>query len=919
MDRIHTPHRSRFPLYGWLVLVALSSAWGYQPEQADLESPVDAGLTVPAVAENNPIATRCAARKTAVAAPHETTCFPPTTTGPGHTTEVQRPVRSAGTLRGNDRSPPSGIILPVEYREPSPGVSTSGLASGKPTGSRHAVPADYAETMSPLLGPGMPPAGDHPARDEPGDAVEGASPPALLPWAPDVPVRRSQQLEQAAREADRHSRRGYELASRRAPFAARLEFLEALRVLSQGLDQERQTRKHSQSLAAGWRALEEAEDFLPQTGRLEADIDLATIVEAHRTPVLKTAPLETLTPLAAFQQYLTFAQEQLAQSTAGEVAGSMALRGLGKVYAGLRHDQAALIAAPEAKAVTLYQASLMAWPENYMAANDLGVLLARGGRLEDARRALQRSVQIQPAAASWWNLALVYSKLGEREQAVTAVYHSRQLLPEGEQFKRWSDAVRWVPPQLLVENRNTQLSPIPAAQRVAGALSPGASQPTVTEAPSPEEAAKSKSGFWPRLSLSSLLTSKESRAEPSSDTATVPRGNSRGYQPVVANAARVGSEITGPTLVEPTVPLRRPTPAPDDLADTPSQATTPAAPCPRCAVDCSQCDWSRRGGWERARAIAWQRYAQGEYVGRSRTAHVEDYRLRVDDQIEMIYRLTREEMDRPYRLNVGDEIRIESVADPTLARDLIIQPDGTITSRLLGQVEATGLTVDQLREKLDRLYRQYYNVPAVTVTPLKVNSKLEDLRATVDRRSGVGGQSQTVRITPEGTIALPAVGTVRAQGLTLQELQEELNERYREEIQGIEVIPVLAERAPRYVYVLGEVGTPGRFELTGPTTVLQALSMAGSWNNGANLRQIVVFRRGDDWRLMATMLDLHATLHGKKACPADEIWLSDSDVIIVPKSFILAADDFIELVFTRGIYGVFPMTANVNFAKLSTI
>ena len=55
---------------------------------------------------------------------------------------------------------------------------------------------------------------------------------------------------------------------------------------------------------------------------------------------------------------------------------------------------------------------------------------------------------------------------------------------------------------------------------------------------------------------------------------------------------------------------------------------------------------------------------------------------------------------------------------------------------------------------------------------------------------------------------------------------------------------------------MGEVNKPGRFEMVGPTTVLQALSMAGSWRVGANLRQIVIFRRGDDWRLLATMVDL---------------------------------------------------------------
>ncbi len=348
------------------------------------------------------------------------------------------------------------------------------------------------------------------------------------------------------------------------------------------------------------------------------------------------------------------------------------------------------------------------------------------------------------------------------------------------------------------------------------------------------------------------------------------------------------------------------------------QALGPAAPYDICAVDCST-GGCRRRGWEAARAGIWQAYAQGEYVGHARLAHVPEYRLRVDDQLDMTYRLTREETSTPYRLNVGDEIQVESFTDPDINRNLLIQPDGTITLRLLGQVHATGRTVLQLRDALEELYKKYYKIPSITVTPLKVNTKLEDLRATIDRRAGVGGQSQSARITPEGTISLPAIGSVQAQGLTLPELQNELNESYRQIVDGIQVIPILVQRAPRYVYVLGEVNNPGRFELVGPTTAIQALSMAGSWRVGANLRQIVVFRRGDDWRQLATMIDLEGALFGRQPCPQGEIWLDDSDVVIVPKGKILQADDFINLVFTRGIYGVFPVSTSIQFSKLSSL
>ncbi|MBL9089582.1 MAG: polysaccharide biosynthesis/export family protein [Planctomycetaceae bacterium] len=341
--------------------------------------------------------------------------------------------------------------------------------------------------------------------------------------------------------------------------------------------------------------------------------------------------------------------------------------------------------------------------------------------------------------------------------------------------------------------------------------------------------------------------------------------------------------------------------------------STPATPQAVRGVDCAD-GCCGENGWGAMRPLDWQPYAQGEYVGHARAAHVGEYRLRVDDVIEFVFRLTRDETSRPYQLNVGDEIRVESFTDPLLNRDLLIQPDGTITLRLVGQVKATRHTVVELRDQIEKLYSKYYKIPAITVTPLKVNTKLEDLRATVDARAGAGGQNRQARVTPEGSIALPAIGNVMVQGLTLAELKHELDQRYAAEVEGIEVTPVLIQRAPRHVYVLGEVRLPGRFVLDGPTTIMQSIALAGGWNVGANTRQIVVFRRGDDWRLMATMLDLRGALYGKMPCPADELWVNDSDIIIVPKSPILVLDDFINLVFTRGLYGVAPFNVGTSFS-----
>jgi polysaccharide export outer membrane protein len=341
--------------------------------------------------------------------------------------------------------------------------------------------------------------------------------------------------------------------------------------------------------------------------------------------------------------------------------------------------------------------------------------------------------------------------------------------------------------------------------------------------------------------------------------------------------------------------------------------------CPRCGVHCPGCPACGPKHWKASTEIPWEMFAQGEYIGPARLPHVGQYRLRVDDMIEFVYRLDGKPSASAYQLEVGDRLSIESLTATELNREVVIQPDGKITLRMIGEVRAAGRTMENLREDLEQRYKQRVKEPSISIIPLEINTTANQLIATVDRRFGQGGQAQAVRVTPAGTVQLPAVGSVPAQGLTLEELKHEVEKRYTRFVAGMEITPILTERAPRYVFVVGEVAAPGRYVLEGPTTVIQAIALAGSWNVGAHLNEVVVFRRDDNWQLMATRLDLRAALEGRRPCPADEIWLRDSDIVVVPQSPILRMDNFIELVFTRGIYGVVPLNFTVNFDKLTTL
>ncbi len=91
------------------------------------------------------------------------------------------------------------------------------------------------------------------------------------------------------------------------------------------------------------------------------------------------------------------------------------------------------------------------------------------------------------------------------------------------------------------------------------------------------------------------------------------------------------------------------------------QPVTPAAPFPIWGVDSGAGCGCGEVGWDARGMIPWQEFAQGEYVGHARTPHVPEYRVREGDVVAVYYRRTREELSRPYEIQVGDRLRVESL------------------------------------------------------------------------------------------------------------------------------------------------------------------------------------------------------------------------------------------------------------------
>src|SRR5256712_6669860 len=100
--------------------------------------------------------------------------------------------------------------------------------------------------------------------------------------------------------------------------------------------------------------------------------------------------------------------------------------------------------------------------------------------------------------------------------------------------------------------------------------------------------------------------------------------------------------------------------------------------------------------------------------------------------------------------------------------------------------------------------------------------------------------SRTVPVRPDGKISLPLLNEVQAAGLTPPELRDVLTKRLADYIPSSEVSIIVREVHSFKCSVLGEIKTPGRYELQSQATELDVLAQAGPFSDFASRRRIFV-------------------------------------------------------------------------------
>jgi len=100
----------------------------------------------------------------------------------------------------------------------------------------------------------------------------------------------------------------------------------------------------------------------------------------------------------------------------------------------------------------------------------------------------------------------------------------------------------------------------------------------------------------------------------------------------------------------------------------------------------------------------------------------------------------------------------------------------------------------------------------------------------------------TYRVSDTGVVAMPLLGVVPAQGLTLPQLQRELLQRLEAKVvRSPDVTLQVTEYRP--FFILGEVKNPGSYAYVPDMTVLTAVALAGGFTFRASQTEVSITRR----------------------------------------------------------------------------
>jgi polysaccharide export outer membrane protein len=140
--------------------------------------------------------------------------------------------------------------------------------------------------------------------------------------------------------------------------------------------------------------------------------------------------------------------------------------------------------------------------------------------------------------------------------------------------------------------------------------------------------------------------------------------------------------------------------------------------------------------------------------------------------------------------------------------------------------------------------------------------------------------SRVVPVRPDGQISLPLMGDLGATGLTPLKLQAKITEKLKAYIANPEVTVIVQEVHSQKFNIVGAVSKPGNYPLMKPMRVLDAIAVAGGFQEFAKTKKIYVLRTKPDGSQQRIPFNYKAVIAGKNL--NQNVELEPGDTVVVP-------------------------------------
>lgn len=142
--------------------------------------------------------------------------------------------------------------------------------------------------------------------------------------------------------------------------------------------------------------------------------------------------------------------------------------------------------------------------------------------------------------------------------------------------------------------------------------------------------------------------------------------------------------------------------------------------------------------------------------------------------------------------------------------------------------------------------------------------------------------NQALLVQPDGYVTLKGAGSVYVEGQTVPELTETIKSAYAKILHDPIITVDLKDFQKPYFIAAGQVGKPGKYDLRSPTTVTEAIAIAGGFNEKAKHSQVVLFHPTQGGMFEAKLLNVKKLLASHNL--SEDTYLRPGDMLYVPQS-----------------------------------